>query len=54
LSTRARQRGLYDTAAVEQALANEHEFGRVVWGLLCLELWHRIFIDQDMQPDGIG
>jgi len=54
LSTRARQRGLYDTAAVEKALANEHEFGRVVWGLLCLELWHRIFIDRDMQPDGIG
>jgi len=54
LSTRARQRGLYDAGAVETALENEHEFGRVVWGLLCLELWHRIFIDQDMQPDGIG
>ncbi len=48
LSDRARQRGLYNIAAVEKALANEREFGRVVWGLLCLELWHRNFIDGDM------
>lgn len=53
LSDRARQRGLYDVAAVESALGNEGEFGRVVWGLLCLELWHRIFIDGDMKPSGI-
>ncbi|WP_459749238.1 asparagine synthase (glutamine-hydrolyzing) [Pseudomonas sp. 3A(2025)] len=51
LSERARQRGLYNVAAVEKALANEHEFGRVVWGLLCLELWHRNFIDAD-RPSG--
>lgn len=53
LSERARQRGLYDVAAVEKVLGNEREFGRVVWGLLCLELWHRIFIDGDMKPSGI-
>lgn len=53
LSDRARQRGLYDVAAVEKTLGNEREFGRVVWGLLCLELWHRIFIDGDMKPSGI-
>ena len=53
LSDRARQRGLYNVPAVETALANEREFGRVVWGLLCLELWHRIFIDGDMKPSGI-
>lgn len=53
LSDRARQRGLYNVPAVENALSNEREFGRVVWGLLCLELWHRIFIDGDMQPSGI-
>lgn len=53
LSDRARQRGLYDVAAVEKTLGNESEFGRVVWGLLCLELWHRIFIDGDMKPSGI-
>lgn len=53
LSDRARQRGLYNVQAVENALNNESEFGRVVWGMLCLELWHRIFIDGDMQPGGI-
>jgi asparagine synthase (glutamine-hydrolysing) len=48
LSDRARQRGLYNVEAVEKALDNEREFGRVVWGLLCLELWHRNFIDGDV------
>ncbi|MCO8162108.1 asparagine synthase (glutamine-hydrolyzing) [Pseudomonas sp. 21LCFQ010] len=47
LGQRARQRGLYNVAAVEKALGCEREFGRVVWGLLCLELWHRNFIDAD-------
>ncbi|OZI72193.1 asparagine synthase (glutamine-hydrolyzing) [Bordetella genomosp. 12] len=53
LSRQARERGLYDMAQVEGALANEKEFGRVVWGLLCTELWHRIFIDGDLQPSGL-
>lgn len=53
LSKRARERGLYNVAALEQTLDNEREFGRVVWGLLCLELWHRIYIDGDLRPDGI-
>lgn len=47
LSDRARQRGLYNFAEIENALNNEKEFGRVVWGMLCLELWHRIHIDGD-------
>jgi asparagine synthase (glutamine-hydrolysing) len=47
LSTRARQRGLYQIEAVERALDDEREFGRAVWGLLCIELWHRTFIDSD-------
>jgi asparagine synthase (glutamine-hydrolysing) len=49
-STRARQRGIYNMPAIEKALENEREFGRMVWGLLCLELWHRIFIDGDLKP----
>lgn len=48
LSDRARQRGRYNSQSVEKALNNDSEFGRVVWGLLCLELWHRNFIDGDM------
>jgi asparagine synthase (glutamine-hydrolysing) len=51
LSDRVRQRGLYNFSAIEKALDNEREFGRVVWGLLCLELWHRIHIDGDMKPN---
>lgn len=47
LSDQARSRGIYDMKQVEQAINNEHEFGRVVWGLLCMETWHRTFIDQD-------
>lgn len=45
LSDRARQRGLYNSSMVEQTINHESQFGRVVWGLLCLELWHRAFID---------
>lgn len=53
LSERARSRGLYNVAAIEKAIANEGEFGRVVWGLLCLELWHRVHIDRDLVPAGV-
>jgi asparagine synthase (glutamine-hydrolysing) len=48
LSDRVRQRGIYNIQEIESAISNEREFGRVVWGLLCLELWHRIYIDGDM------
>lgn len=53
LSKRARERGLFDAQAVEKALNSEHEFGRVVWGLLCLELWYCIFIDGEV-PAHVG
>lgn len=52
LSDRVRQRGIYNMPAIERAIESEREFGRVVWGLLCLELWHRIYIDGDMKPNG--
>ena len=51
LSERVRQRGLYNFKAIEKALDSEREFGRVVWGLLCLELWHQIYIDGAMKPN---
>jgi len=50
LSDRVRQRGIYQFDEIERAISNEKELGRVIWGLLCLELWHRIFIDGDMKP----
>ena len=47
LSRACRERGLYDMAAVELLLGQEEPFGRRLWGLLNLELWHRQFIDAD-------
>jgi asparagine synthase (glutamine-hydrolysing) len=47
LSSRARTRGLFDPAAVERLLGHETAFGRRLWGLVNLELWHRQFIDGD-------
>ena len=49
LSDRARSRGLYRPGFVE-GLIEEHRSGvrnrrLVLWTLLCLEWWHRIFID---------
>jgi asparagine synthase (glutamine-hydrolysing) len=49
LSHRVRERGIYNIEAIERVIDSEREFGRVVWGLLCLELWHRLFIDQDLK-----
>ncbi len=50
-SSRARQRGLYNIPSIEAAIGREGEFGRIVWGLLCIELWFRIFIDGDIKFD---
>jgi asparagine synthase (glutamine-hydrolysing) len=49
LTDRARERGLYRPGFVE-GLIEEHRSGArdrrlVLWTLLCLEWWHRIFID---------
>ena len=44
-SRRSQERGLFHTEALEQLLAHEQPFGRAVWGALCLELWHREFVD---------
>ena len=45
LSQRARERGLYQMDQVESLIAGERPFGRQIWGLLNIELWHRAFID---------
>ena len=45
LSQPCRERGLFDTAAVERLLDQEAPYGRRLWGLLNIELWHRQFID---------
>lgn len=45
LSDRARARGIYNVKAVMELLDRNQGFDRVLWGLICLELWHVIFID---------
>lgn len=47
LSTRARQRGIFDVGEVEKLMQYQRPFSRRLWGMLCLELWHREFIDGD-------
>ena len=51
LSSDCRSRGMYDTDAVEKLLEGELPFGRRLWGLLNLELWHRQFIDVAAQTN---
>jgi asparagine synthase (glutamine-hydrolysing) len=46
-SDRARQRGVFRVDQVESLLERERGFGRQVWGLLCLELWYKAFVDGD-------
>lgn len=48
LSNSARQRGVFNMKRMESLIDSKDEFGRVVWGALCLELWHKIYIDGDI------
>ncbi len=45
LGSAARQRGLYRVDELERRLINPAKFSRLLWGLLCLELWFQTFID---------
>lgn len=53
LSRAARQRGLWNIDALERHLQNGGGFSRGVWGLLCLELWHRTFIDRQFVGESV-
>ncbi|MEM9064519.1 MAG: asparagine synthase (glutamine-hydrolyzing) [Planctomycetota bacterium] len=46
LSSTAKARGLFQPEQIEAALENQGTFSRGIWGALCVELWHRRFIDQ--------
>ena len=50
LDSRARQRGIYRSEGVKALLSTERKFGRQLWGLLCLELWFRAFVDGERLP----
>ena len=45
LSKSCRERGLFNPEGLEKLLHKEGQYGRQVWGVLCLELWFRQFID---------
>ena len=50
LSRACRERGLFDPAAVERLIDQDRAYGRALWGLLQLELWHQTFIDPPGGP----
>lgn len=45
-SPAARQRAFTNNRVVLEKIDNEPQFGRAVWGMLCLELWQQEFHDQ--------
>lgn len=53
LDKRARERGLLCPRLVEKQMENQSRFSRGIWGAMCLELWHRAFID-DAGAQGAG
>ena len=46
LSSACKNRGIFNTGAIEALIDKEDAFGRKLWGLLCLELWFQTFIDK--------
>lgn len=50
LSRRARERGILRPGAIEAAVSSDSQFDRSLWGILCLEMWCRLFLDGDAWP----
>lgn len=46
-SRKAMERELVDNEKVLESLSQETQFGRRIWGLLCLELWQQEFHDKE-------
>lgn len=46
-SRRAQERELIDNEKVLESMSRETQFGRRIWGLLCLELWQQEFHDKE-------
>ncbi|GAB6179352.1 asparagine synthase (glutamine-hydrolyzing) [Desulfotomaculum defluvii] len=45
LDDKAKNRGIFNAKELEKAITQEKDFGRLIWGALCLELWFKTFID---------
>lgn len=58
LSPRARARGYFDMGFVERLVAGKppanavgrDRGGELLWMLLAIELWHRVFVDGEGRP----
>jgi len=46
LSKKAQERGIFNIPRLREAVEQEKDFGRVIWGALCLELWFTTFLDR--------
>jgi asparagine synthase (glutamine-hydrolysing) len=47
LSRKSRERGLFDSEKMSILSKNESQYGREVWGALCLEMWFQNFFDAE-------
>jgi asparagine synthase (glutamine-hydrolysing) len=45
LSKPSKERGIFKVEALEKFVLDPGVGARTLWGALCLELWHRRFID---------
>jgi asparagine synthase (glutamine-hydrolysing) len=58
LSDRALARGYFDIDALRRLVAEHVEQrvdrGQAIWILLALELWHRLYVDDDGSEDAVG
>jgi asparagine synthase (glutamine-hydrolysing) len=45
LSQKSFKRNIYSKTALENMIDNQGVGGRQLWGALCLELWHQVYID---------
>jgi asparagine synthase (glutamine-hydrolysing) len=50
LGGKATSRGWIRTDQLENLLKTERDYGRGIWGLLCLELWMQTFLDDPFEP----
>lgn len=46
-SSKAQNRELINNKVVLEGIRNEGEYGRKIWGLLCLEIWQQEFHDKE-------
>jgi hypothetical protein len=58
LSDRCLDRGYYD-ADVVRGIVSDHVAGRIdreqgIWLMLVLEIWHRLFVDDDGSEAAVG